>query len=242
MNSYAYQSGNVLFLILIAVALFAALSYAITSSTRGGGNNISSEKAKSQASAILSFASTLQSAMTRMRISNGCGDNEYDFSNNIYKSVANAALNTSNSNAPSSGACDLFSPSGGGVIPYVIPPEYTSSDTSTGWKKGHGAARVRQVKLMGTDASAGTVSANDIMFTLSFLHKDVCLKINETLGITNPSGDAPESIESGTTSQYTNGSLSGNAMISFAAGDGTPQLCFKTSSGEYIFMQVLLAR
>ena len=55
-NQKCREEGNVLFLILIAVVLFAALSYAVTSSTRSGGGSVSKDKAKSYAAAIVQHA------------------------------------------------------------------------------------------------------------------------------------------------------------------------------------------
>lgn len=63
------NSGNVLFLILIAVALFAALSYAVTSSSRGGGIDAKKDSSELIASEIMNYVSSLEQAVTRLR---GC--------------------------------------------------------------------------------------------------------------------------------------------------------------------------
>lgn len=65
------QNGNALFLILIAVALFAALSYAITKSGRGGGS-ISKEQAEIDYAKISNSLSAARAEFIRLRIS-GCG-------------------------------------------------------------------------------------------------------------------------------------------------------------------------
>ena len=59
------QRGNALFLILIAVALFAALSYAVTQSGRSGGG-VDKEKAIIEAAEITQFASMLHQTVNRM--------------------------------------------------------------------------------------------------------------------------------------------------------------------------------
>lgn len=60
------ESGNALFLILIAVALFAALSYVVTQSNRGGGD-VTGEKAKLIAAQYLQKIQEIQTAAMRLR-------------------------------------------------------------------------------------------------------------------------------------------------------------------------------
>lgn len=78
------QQGNVLFLILIAVALFAALSYAVTSSTRAGGGNANNEKTNLQISQMHQYAAALNGAAQRLQVINKCDETELNFYSTLF--------------------------------------------------------------------------------------------------------------------------------------------------------------
>jgi len=97
------QKGNVLFLILIAVALFAALSYAVTSSSRSSGKDSSAETLRLQYSTIQSYVTAMRSSLTRMIIG-GIAVEEIGFDPPVDWGPLSAAALQRN----------LFHPSGGG--------------------------------------------------------------------------------------------------------------------------------
>ena len=78
MHAKHTETGNVLFMILIAVALFAALSYAVTQSSRGGSSGIEDEKTTIGMGAINEYVTAIR---TQALLINARGAEHPDFSN-----------------------------------------------------------------------------------------------------------------------------------------------------------------
>lgn len=239
------QSGNVLFLILIAVALFAALSYAVTSSSRSGGGSANKEKAQADAAVIIQYGTSLRSAVRRMKIMNNCSDTQLDFSNAVFKENSGNPVIAGNTNAPSDKRCHVFNAAGGNMIPIIasataIDPNNLDVGQSSYPKAGHANMTVAQIKNIGTDAASGTVSANDLVFYYSYLNKATCMAVNDLLGIPNPNGEAPIDNSTGTWEYYADGSLVSTAIYDSPHINGQPSFCaFTTGSGYFYYMTLL---
>lgn len=237
-----YENGNALFLILIAVALFAALSYAITSSSRGSGN-INKEQAQIASAQVLQYLESINQAMLRMKVVNGCSDDGYNFETTVYQANNSLQLNNTNSKAPADGSCDVFDQASGGVTAIALPsaaldlshPEAADPGTyPNAWQAGHLRIAVTQLSGIGTDDVAGTESANDMLFISNYLNKETCMKINDAMGVTNPAGDAPTITLTGPTSYYVNGSLANGHIWTVT----NPVFCRKGAGAEPVYQLI----
>lgn len=172
------ENGNILFLILLAVVLFAALAYAVTSSMRGGGKDASDENVKAQAADILQFFTALDSAVTRLAMQYNIEQISFQYP---YKPFGSNVNNSSfaNSNCTSN-ACRVFHPEGGGVEPRTFQkytyqesdfPEYNSGYPSPGYY----TFRMMRWPYAGTDL-------NDVILTMG-LPGPLCDEINKNLNI-----------------------------------------------------------
>lgn len=156
------QQGNALFLILIAVALFAALSYAITQSGRGGGT-INKETMLLKAAQATQQMAYLRSVVTRMILINGTTASTLDLHTGDYITTCSTGDNC------------LFSPTGGGVTPPTIDPylydgHLFGQPPKPSYFEGHSIVGV------------GT-SAPDPLIAFEDLTQEACLAINKGLGI-----------------------------------------------------------
>lgn len=170
------QAGNVLFLILIAVALFAALAYAITSSSRGTGGTISPEKAKIGAANILQFFSALDTALMKMQIAASIPIQNISFEHYMKTHAGNGSINQINGNCTTN-ACRVFMPSGGGIIHDPFKAESVAEPS--GWGASWLAPGSIEFDMM--QFPGAKTSANDIVARIMAVKPEICVEIWKTL-------------------------------------------------------------
>tara|TARA_B100001971_G_scaffold197705_1_gene206673 strand:+ start:629 stop:1378 length:750 start_codon:yes stop_codon:yes gene_type:complete len=244
------SSGNALFLILIAVALFAALSYAVTQSGRGGGS-IDREQASLAGAQLSSYVASMANAVTRMRLVSGC--TESDFSFNYDSDGDGDYIDTddtyNNNGAPGDYSCHIYHSNGGGIT--RIDPAQINGLTD-------GASSI-EVYGTGMIAGAGTdghvAESTDLALFIRNLTEDACLAISLGTGLDKiyiDSGDLNAFPFTGTYSfndavdgcwESTAGNCASYPDDSPWGAIGSPNGCFQEQSTlNYIYFHALLGR
>mgnify|MGYP000281739355 CR=1 FL=1 len=167
------QRGNILFLILLAVVLFAALSYAVTSQ-RDGGKNASPEAAKSQASALLQYGALVENTVHRMVMVGGVKPEHLDFKS---AGISDSGLN-GNTNCLTS-ACKVFDPAGGGIKAQGTPLSAMGTTDVPFTAAGN---ELRYNVLLGEIKNLGT-SQPEILLLIRGLKPEICDAINVAEGV-----------------------------------------------------------
>ncbi len=102
------QNGNILFLILIAVVLFASLSYAVTNTSRSGNVDLSKEKAQLSGAVGDSCTASVNGGILLLK-ARSCSETEIS-----YEQPDGTNPNPA---APPNKSCHIFHPAGAGIAP-----------------------------------------------------------------------------------------------------------------------------
>ncbi|MFA5593114.1 MAG: hypothetical protein WC989_07355 [Micavibrio sp.] len=230
------ERGGVLVWILIAVALFAALSFAILRDGNSGTATriMSDAQARLAAIEIVAYGNELKQAVQRLQI-RGCSENELDFGNTAWIATTTGEIiqpTGHNPNAPPTG-CSIFQPGDGGISARTFPSAFFT--TISGAPVNYGVARISKASVPGV----GVENNQELLYRLSLVNKEICLKINEILGIENPGGLIPET--AGALSLYS-GDLGQGAPIADISGKIRGKTAFCASGTERRYYLVLIAR
>jgi hypothetical protein len=161
------ETGSVLFYILIAVALLAALSFTIAKSTQGEVSGMNEEQAGLIGAEIITAAGFIAETTSKLRLE-GCAENQISF-----ETPQIAGLNVNN-NAPPDKSCHIFDVNGGGLN-YVKLEDKAGESAS--W------AFTGEVEVTNIGSTCGNDECDDLLLFATNLHKTVCERINKHIGI-----------------------------------------------------------
>lgn len=181
---HSKERGNILFLILLAIILFVALSYAVTQSLRGGGKDVSDEKAATVAAQIINAIGLQEPELMRFMERQKLGIHQIDFIG-----PHSTSGNSGNSPNCTTTACDFWGTAGGSVTPPILPPAASNPNAIGGACLVGGGYRPTALNggirpyMMVISASGVGSAASDVVLYYACLHPKICAEINIQEGL-----------------------------------------------------------
>lgn len=224
------QRGNVIWFLLIAIALLGMLTLILTRS----GSNVDQagdfEKRQIGASELLRYGKSIQNTIEQMKL-RGVSENDISFEHD--GTYTNAGCTVSD--------CKIFDEGGGGLTYRAFPDLNDGSDWIFTGANNVGTT----ANPVGTTAAA---TGNDLIMLLANVRSSLCVQINRQLGV-GTSGTLPTETTGIDTTAFAGTFASGGPTI--LDGDPTPfELdgqqagCFidANDSNKVYFYYVVLAR
>lgn len=234
MKTKQTQKGNVLFLILIAVALFAALSYAVTQSSRSGGDSGRETNILNSAQ-LAQYPNQIRTAVLRMII-DGRDITEVRF---------NAPADFDDLGTDEEGR-GVFHPEGGGAVFQNAPADFMAS--GGGNVDGEWFYNM-DMEVTDIGSSAAGAAGNELIAFLPGITEAICRRINDEAGIEETSaGELPATADLSATYELnmvddgtTDYSITGNVTLvatttPTTALEGHPFGCFENVADSNVFV------
>jgi hypothetical protein len=218
------ESGNVLFLILIAVVLFAALSYAVTQTSRSGSGT--DDGALIDAAQVSQYPASVRTSLIRMMV-DGVQPADMEF---------NAPADFADLDNARAG---VFHPTGGKATYVLASGDFMESATQTAWTFN----MRNQINLIGltNGTTVPNAASADLIAFLSGITDGLCTKINTDVGITTTPADTDIILtnqEDGTAVVYDGDTIGGAGSTAL---NGQPYGCF-TQGGANVYYHVMVER
>jgi len=174
------QSGNAVLFILIAVALFGALSYTFMRGNKSGQGNLTSNQARIAAQELLAFFNAVEKAANKLR-ARGCSESDISFANSV--DTGPFITGNDSASAPVDKSCHVFDSAGAGLnmnmdwtkyqIPLAsIPVPYQSQYANVRFNGDYAA-----IVSLGTNTT-------ELSMAINWVKPEICDAYNQILGQT----------------------------------------------------------
>ncbi len=186
------NSGNALWFILLAIFLLGGLTVLLSRTGSNTEETGSAEKLSIEANEMLKYMGGIRTSVEELR-QRGCSENQINFNTAPLSDYSNAS-------APLDKSCDVFDVAGGGQTYKAPSAVWLNSSKSAMSEYGHYMFVKLCILDVGTlnNGSCTPVSSNlsklDVVMTVSYIKKDLCLKLNNMLQVSNTSGNPPQDL------------------------------------------------